>query len=127
MLLFIVALMFWYGSHQLADGHLAVSDFFIALEAVVFGSLQAGQVSILKLAIVKGRADAVFEGVRMGAGRLQVSAAAASRLHAEQYYLRAKSAAASVLALFKREIEIDADSTEGATPTDVKGLITLKE
>lgn len=56
-----------------------------------------------------------------------MSAAAASRLHAEQYYLRAKSAAASVLALFKREIEIDADSTEGATPTDVKGLITLKE
>lgn len=38
--------MFWYGSQQLVDGKVSVSGFFIALEGVIFGSLQAGQVFV---------------------------------------------------------------------------------
>ncbi|GAA5842598.1 hypothetical protein JCM9279_003631 [Rhodotorula babjevae] len=40
---FVIALIFWFGSHQLVDG-LSVNGFFVAQISVVFASIQAGQV-----------------------------------------------------------------------------------
>ncbi|GAA5824122.1 hypothetical protein JCM11251_001529 [Rhodosporidiobolus azoricus] len=40
----IVALLFWYGARQLMDGKINQRDFFVAIFAVVLGSIQAGVV-----------------------------------------------------------------------------------
>ncbi|KAN0066590.1 hypothetical protein ACQY0O_000684 [Thecaphora frezii] len=42
--LFAVAIAFYYGGHQLAEGHLVSRDFYTILMSVVYGSFQAGNV-----------------------------------------------------------------------------------
>ncbi|GAA5912585.1 hypothetical protein JCM5296_000742 [Sporobolomyces johnsonii] len=40
----VIALIFWYGAHQLASGAISSRQFFVAMISVVFGSIQAGNV-----------------------------------------------------------------------------------
>ncbi|GAA6027164.1 hypothetical protein JCM8097_002446 [Rhodosporidiobolus ruineniae] len=42
--LWIVALLFCFGSRQLIQGHVSIKGFYTALEAIIFGSIQAGAV-----------------------------------------------------------------------------------
>ncbi|GAA5851199.1 hypothetical protein JCM8547_004164 [Rhodosporidiobolus lusitaniae] len=41
---FVIALIFWFGSHQMVDSGLSVSAFFVSMISIVFGSIQAGNV-----------------------------------------------------------------------------------
>ncbi|GAA6011881.1 hypothetical protein JCM10207_003417 [Rhodosporidiobolus poonsookiae] len=40
----VIALLFWFGVRELANGRIDVHGFFIALTAIIFGSMQAGAV-----------------------------------------------------------------------------------
>ncbi|GAA6048222.1 hypothetical protein JCM3770_006486, partial [Rhodotorula araucariae] len=41
---FVIALIFWFGAHQMVDAGLSVQSFFVAMISVVFASIQAGNV-----------------------------------------------------------------------------------
>jgi hypothetical protein len=40
----VIALVFWFGAHQIVDHGLSTQAFFTSLTAVIFGSIQAGNV-----------------------------------------------------------------------------------
>ena len=44
LVFFVIALIFWWGSQNLADGTIDANQFFVAMISVVFASINAGQV-----------------------------------------------------------------------------------
>jgi ATP-binding cassette subfamily B (MDR/TAP) protein 1 len=89
---FVIALVFWWGAQNVADGRLSVFHFFIGLMSTTFGAIQAGN---------------VFSFVP------DISSA--------------KGAGSHMIRLLDQRPEIDAESTEGAVPTAVRGQIRFED
>lgn len=89
---FVISLVFWWGSRNVADGHITVFHFYIGLMSTTFGAIQAGN---------------VFSFVP------DISSAKGSGSH--------------IIRLLDSRPEIDAESTEGAVPKDVRGQIRFED
>jgi ATP-binding cassette, subfamily B (MDR/TAP), member 1 len=130
MSFYVIALTFWYGSRLVSDQEFSTTDFFIGLtvclrrflharipvdaymfQSTVFGAIQAGNVFSFVPDMVSVSMDMLM----------------AKNLTEAPSQSSAQGAGSDIIKLLDSVPEIDAESTEGKVPQDVKGQIRFED